>query len=41
VSEANVTYHAEGVAAVQVAEACSFRLRGAHASRVQLYTTGA
>ena len=39
VVEADVTYFPEGGTPVCVAEACSYRVRGDHESRVQLYTT--
>ena len=39
VVESDVTYFAEGKEPVCVAEACSYRLRGDHASRVHLYTS--
>lgn len=37
ISEADVTYVREGEPPVHVAEACSYRLRGQEAARVQLY----
>ncbi|MEO7966202.1 MAG: hypothetical protein ABIT38_20050 [Gemmatimonadaceae bacterium] len=39
VAESDVTYFREGERPVRVVEACSYRLRGDRASRVNLYTS--